>query len=552
MILQKNVPDDRQSNPGHTLFTSPGATKATMLNAMRSLVVPTHWKNAVVLLASPAHASWLVDQSFMARLIRTLQHPAALAGNDTKINILAAVVDGLHPRPGSPEMREGLSLQLGSLHGLLPGLWDEASDEAVERQSGPFQRNSESAHVSVILRTSKQAGSTVTVNLPLANTLFHNGRRTTCLASEWQLKTSDNGQMGIDLLRMKGKRTQTIDLPVPSEYQNLPLHSPLVPITYPRKIVEGLGNILAKVEIEGQPSPASKEIQVNIPRLLEARRAWSEPTLNSGRVGVWALIIPQSTMELGSTARSTTFSASQEASAAVTASIRSRFLGAAVGKLAFEFTTLAERTAWQRCNALGDLLLQGGRLHKILSGGGEWGAKASLLSLDPQTSLGVESEEDELDRFQRSFNGEDTAEEAITRPGDYVQFFVEGDSDVPAEHRGHMELLQAPDSYPVATFGVGEFRKEDYATAQVEDSLQAQQGLVQMLPDHFGAFSAEGLYLDMLRDGGDKRTMSTKVDTPGTYIGPLATARPTSSVVDLSASQHASARSASRPANESS
>lgn len=150
--------------------------------------------------------------------------------------------------------------------------------------------------------------------------------------------------------------------------------------------------------------------------------------------------------------------------------------------------------------------------HVLVSGGGEWGAKASLLSLDPQSSYGAECEEDELDRFQRSFHGEDTAAGAITRPGDFVQFFVEGN---PVMHGGPMAVADAVDSYPFRSFGVGEFNKEKNGSEIDGHSLQNPRHLVQLAPCHFGAFSAEGLYLDST---GGVNSTKTKINTPGTII----------------------------------
>lgn len=163
-----------------------------------------------------------------------------------------------------------------------------------------------------------------------------------------------------------------------------------------------------------------------------------------------------------------------------------------------------------------------------MSGGGEWGAKASLLSLDPQNSYGVKSEEDELQRFQRSFNGEDSASEAITRPGDYVQFFVDGASDVrQAANEGFSTILKGPRWFPEISFGVGEYRKEDSSPVEVADERRAQAGLVRRHSNHFGVWSAEGLYVDSESGHyGEKTTTSTKVNAPGTFFRPLNSLRP--------------------------
>lgn len=327
--------------------------------------------NATAILVSPRHSAWLTDEDFMASVVKILQAQRPLPAGTEKIwHVLAAVVDGLPPLSGNREMQEGISMQTGTLDGLLPGLWDQESDATAERQPGSAEPGSESACLSVVLRQGKYSGAKITVDLPLANTLFHNGRRTTFLASQWRIfKPERYYGKDVTLLRMEEKRTQRLELLVPPKAQRPTLVSPLVPITYPRRIVEGLGNILAKVEIDGEPSPASKEIQVNVPRLLEARRTWSDAKPDAkpepARIGVWALIIPEIMMTRREAHGAMADGLALRPSLAFSNQLQVEHLGTALGKLAFEFCGAAERTAWQRCNLLGKILLQGGRLHKI-------------------------------------------------------------------------------------------------------------------------------------------------------------------------------------------
>lgn len=332
---------------------------------MGLLEMPSDRGDAAVIFATPRHASWLTDPGFMAGLVQKLsrQRPGA----DKSTHVLAAVVDGLCPEPPGRQMQEGVSIQFGSLDRLLPGLWHEASDETpAETTEGRYaEPGSESSHVSVVLRKSSYHRETYTINLPLANTLFHNGRRTTLLASEWLTDTS--GDQCMKLLRMIEKRTQKIDLPVsPSEgHHNIHMHCPLVPITYPRKIVEGLGNILAKVEIEGQPSPASKELQINIPLLIQQRRTQSSHESQPARVGVWALVIPERLIFVDKFQQQTPVGLSGKTSSRYKNTVPADRLGTAIERLAFEMTHAGDRTAWQRSNVMGEILLQGGRLHQI-------------------------------------------------------------------------------------------------------------------------------------------------------------------------------------------
>lgn len=345
-----------------------------VLEIANMMEIPNDRGDAAVILASPRHASWLTDTEFMTGLTQVLlrkrlnaQEPSGPASSFRAFHTLTAVVDGLHPKVGSQEMQEGLSVQFGSLHRLLPELWDEAPIETPGIQKRPLVGpDLESAHVSVVLSKPTELRRGHTVMLPLANTLFHNGQRTTLMASEWLVGSKDQP---VTLSRMIPKRTQRIDLSMP----DMPPHQddrefrmvcPLVPITHPRKIVEGLGNILAKVEIEGELAPASKELQVNIPLLLQARQSWSNYDPKSARVGVWALILPEhlflqkvAPQKMSVNTTGNPFSIS---------SMRMR-MGRldGTGKLAFEMDTVPERRAWKQQGIMGEMLFQGGRLHQI-------------------------------------------------------------------------------------------------------------------------------------------------------------------------------------------
>lgn len=152
---------------------------------------------------------------------------------------------------------------------------------------------------------------------------------------------------------MAEKGNQVINLPSTVFHEKVYISCPLAPITQPRKVLEGLGNILAKIEINGEPSPASKELQVNIPRLLQARGTLSQSDLAAGRVGVWALVYPKH-MFVG-----------DENLVRFNKAIGGRYLGTALGKLVFDMSTDPERVAWEIQPVLRNAVFQGARLHRI-------------------------------------------------------------------------------------------------------------------------------------------------------------------------------------------
>lgn len=316
---------------------------------------------AAVILTNPRYATWLTDPDFMTTLVYALR-PKRDSNQIPTIHVLAAVVDGLCPRYPNREMQEGFSIQLGKMPTLLPGLWDETNMVPKSLES-----NHKPSHLSLFFNRTARGQDTLSVTLPLANTLFQTGRRSTLLASEWTANgpASDSVRSPMRLLRMAEKRTQSVDLSLIDDRQNFLVRCPLVPITRPRMIIEGLGNILAKVDIEGEPSPASKELQVNIPQWIQARQSQPNSDHAPGPVGVWALVIPGQLItkhdsNIGSALPETV----KEALFDFGIKMKSNRLGTAIDKLAFEMTH-QERMAWQMTPVLRDILSNGAHIHKI-------------------------------------------------------------------------------------------------------------------------------------------------------------------------------------------
>jgi hypothetical protein len=128
----------------------------------------------------------------------------------------------------------------------------------------------------------------VSVTLPLANTIFHNERPSTLLAHRFQVAEGTTR-----LIQTAEKQAQHVTLssgPKPQSIGDINLHVPTtVPLTAPRKVLSSFGNIAKGVEIDGQNTPASTEL---------------EHVLNTCRVnpafmpyiftGVWAVVTPES------------------------------------------------------------------------------------------------------------------------------------------------------------------------------------------------------------------------------------------------------------------
>jgi len=144
---------------------------------------------------------------------------------------------------------------------------------------------------------------------------------------------------------------------------------PLTPLTKPRKIAEGMGNILKTLERsnDGTEEAASLELESAVDEYLDGQ---PEDVTTPERVDVFARLTTQEPPS--------------------------------------DVTEL--------------FLYPGARIHRVLSGGGGWGSKAGLLSLDPQNERDVTQFAHE---FEARFDGDaDYIHDGIVQKGQWIQFFV--------------------------------------------------------------------------------------------------------------------------------
>lgn len=205
-----------------------------------------------------------------------------------------------------------------------------------------------------------------------------------------------------------------------------------------------------------------------------------------------------------------------------------------------------------------------------MSGGGGWGLKQGLLSLDPQMShpaaaslssvesssdssssqshkiLGEERRDEEMDdeamlSFIRSFKNEtlvgrqvseaeaaagEASEESgvdgVAMPGAYVQFFV--------------APLQKAQTVTVPKEAVADAGPETWSIAlgaqagydgspPILDNRAASEGEIALIHNHFGAVSNHGIFLSAVARGRSESSESsvapstrTKLDAPNAYV----------------------------------
>ena len=304
--------------------------------------------------------------------------------------------------------------------------------------------------------------------LPLANTLFHTGSRTTIIhipPKEKEIPVTIEAAEGVspkeveefaqaqqdikeaweelgELMKLVGQRSgvvsptkdhekDCVDIILPSTYfpadAKADAYLPLKQLTFPRRIEAGMGNILKQTSSDtNTPQGASRELEKAV---LDYTSSPSAPSL-SEKFSIFARLTPHSP-----TAHENLFTA------------------------------------------------PGARIHRVLSGGGGWGNKAGLLSLDPQS-------ESQVQGFPKNFE----FGEGVVKVGEYVQFFI-------AEQRG------GDDSWRGVVFG---------CVPKVEELVDEQGGKEEeeevVIGGLFGGASEEGVWV------GDR-----KMDVPGGVVNALVT-----------------------------
>ncbi|KAI2471038.1 hypothetical protein F4781DRAFT_150389 [Annulohypoxylon bovei var. microspora] len=429
--------------------------------------------------ASSDFATWLGDESFIEDLLGTLFN-SNHDGNFKceTLDALCAVTDGLTPKRLFGEPQTGFSILYGSTKNIFPGLRDLDGSQPATHQ------DTESS-VSFLSNPLPKDTQSLEITLPLANTVFQNGRRTTLFASHWQ--RDRNGGLG---------RPQTFMKPTQRIYPNINtanhIHPllPLLPLIPPRKIVAGLGNIVRQVEVNGSPTPASKELEGLIPKVFDLRSE-RDVLYSPGPIGVWCWVLPPHVVEKLNLLNLKVFQAESLQSEA--------------------------ELSLESMGVFSELISSGCRLHKILSGGGGWGLKQGLLSLDPETkfSLPDQDDQDDIEMFIKAFKDIDNPNpsQGLVTPGSYLMFCIE-------PHWTEKEIGASRQMTPITALGVAPNNDQESNSASLSDNIE-------IIDDHFGVVSKAGLFLkattlphmhmstsNVSKSTENTQVFTTKIDSP--------------------------------------
>lgn len=427
---------------------------------------PKWQQHLVCILATPPFASWLeANSGFIPRALRRIFGPS----NSVYVDVVCAVVDGLAPRP--------ISMKAPSGEGF--SIW--------HRPKGPDDSWVQDATVSspTLQSTLTLQRGHVTLTLPLANTLFTNGRGSTLLLSRWK---SSGRSFKIDRAQIEKQNVLLGGLGGKTLYHPIRSCIPSIPLTPVRRIQDGLGNIVRTIDF-GQKGvknvgPASRELEHSVTEYL------AQEGQGSSTVNVWALIIPQDT-SLAQLVRS------MEAKGTLTT-------GVDVLRTENSFSSLNKH------HYIGELIRRGAILCRVLSGGGGWGAKQGLLSLDPQTTYSTSNEsrydysEESPDRQQVSALGN------LAQEGAFIQFLVAPKTFESLEESDeeYAEFTRRSTVFGVVPSTVDDIPDENQEKTRFD--LQVHHG-------HFGCVSESGLFFRAEEGRSNPRVVETKIDLPYSY-----------------------------------
>lgn len=438
-----------------------------------------------VWLVTPSFASWLDPANpFLARSMnRLFQH---VAGPDKRLrhcNAILAVVDRL-PAPGKlvpnvessankstrrfesfEEGHEGLAFQLTSTN-------DDTVRTSSGVKSGPIWRSNR--YLTFVMRERsvyEEPWVTYGVSVPLANTTFVNGRESTMVSTRWE---KDVSSQKIILIAAGEITDPSIHLALPlrgTSSLDVPLHR----LTERRKVVSSMGNIIRQLagrDESSSPIPASSELEGKVTELMNTRDQ------ESGRFDIWALV--ERTFAEGACKETTDGpNAPKE-----------------IGD-----------------DHISEAIHRGARLHRVMSGGGGWGSRQGLLSLDPAFQLRSEKPIDASSIHDAGLfdeHGKIPLEE-VAKPGDFISFYMtlqrerheSSEKILPSATDKKLQRPPYDENMPresfSRTFGVMPKSDPSSSTSNLSEPTGRLTGKLVEFRNHFGVLSEEGIFMRIQR-----------------------------------------------------
>lgn len=320
-----------------------------------------HCIKDVVILATPSLAHVLEPKDFLhsiiARVYAQSEKPklqeSSLPELDREIKTLSAIVDALPLRGTAAAQQhgpEGFSILFSSGSVFSePDLLRSAGDEDVN-YTLRFMSSYNADEPRICIEGTRPYPIRY-LTLPVANTIFVNGYRATLFQDIWKVsfntssRTSANDQEWVKVgshishERRQHLRTATIRADFHShELGRCVL--PLTPLTEPRKITKAMGNVVTEIQLPERKAPASAELESRVSKYLSD----NPHATAAGPLLIYAAVCPPPTT-----------------------------------------APLVEKLPQDQLRSLNflDTFNECTRLFRVTGGGGGWGKKQGLLSLDP-------------------------------------------------------------------------------------------------------------------------------------------------------------------------
>lgn len=301
------------------------------------------------------------------------------------------------------------------------------------------------------------------LQLPVANTLFQIGKTSLMRAQRWRSQGSPASTSALSCCREVVLPQQTLHMTDIFSDQSTALQqslcSCLISITPTRVITAAMGNIIRRIsvdDISNESVPASGELELAISTAIKDGLIPAEQT------GIWALVRPANLLS------------------PIQPGIDRE------GEVNYEIE---------------QAVLHGCRLHKVLSGGGGWGEKQGLLSLDPDFDYRVSQQAFEPSYWENQ-DGESDRVQAfgeIVKPGDTVKFYIQR---APRSQRPMTERSFASDSAKNAPslslrFGSLPSKMDAMPEKSRGERDLPSQATCTVHQNHFGMLSEQGMSLEV-------------------------------------------------------
>ena len=366
---------------------------------------------------------------------------------------------------------EGIAVAILDSETAAPDLWS-LREEFKERDTMTIQQRctisfalppSPVEDLSQMLQPKKQNFVSRVLQLPVANTLFQNGKTSTMFAQHWTLRR--RGELILEVLNSKKTWLPQQTLHMQNAFMGQDTnfdhssHSYLTQITPARRINAAMGNIIRRVSVDNNSEesvPASEELEKAISQGVKSGQ------IPAQQAGVWALVRPHRDATL---------------------------------------YLLPDQTQDPTKDAIGQAVLSGCRLHKVLSGGGGWGEKQGLLALDPDVDYSL-SKQAWQPFSEDGLNPE--AEKAlvlgeIVKPGYDVTFYIYQSPPFSGAAANSLQVASSAIGSGLRTLSFGSLPSTMDSmpvTTKIDGSPEIQPDH-KVIEDHFGMLSEQGMSLEV-------------------------------------------------------